>query len=156
MFSIARFLCIRFHNVEGWLHFSLSWMNDLFITKIAKSSYGVFNNQFSSIITLLKKKHWLLWCVPHYASYGAHTKSPYGSEVRDENWQWVIVLASCANKCKLKGISVFAKVAKFCWKTKFFTKASCRKFATKTNKKFSLIYKIQLSLVPICGNFINR
>jgi hypothetical protein len=26
----------------------------------------------------------------------AHTKSPYGSEVRDENWQWVIVLASSA------------------------------------------------------------
>jgi len=87
--------------------------------------------------------------------YGVHTKFPYGSKVRDENWQWVIEVASCANKYKLKEISVFAKVAKFCWKTKFFMKTSCRKFATKTNKKFSLNYKIQFSLVPICGNSIN-
>jgi hypothetical protein len=44
------------------------------------------------------------------------------------------VLASCANKCKLKGISVFARVEEFCWKTKFFMKTSCKKFATNTQK----------------------
>jgi hypothetical protein len=51
---------------------------------------------------------------------GVHTKSPYGSKVRDETWQWGIEVASCANKCKLKEISVFAKVSKFCWKTQVF------------------------------------
>jgi hypothetical protein len=64
------------------------------------------DHQFS-YTTLLKIKTLVVWCIPYYANYDAHTKSPYGSDVRDENWQGVVVLASYANKCKLKGISVF-------------------------------------------------
>jgi hypothetical protein len=64
------------------------------------------DHQFS-YTTLLKIKTLVVWCIPYYASYGAYTKSPYGSDVRDENWQGVVMLASCANKCKFKGISVF-------------------------------------------------
>jgi len=71
------------------------------------------DHQFS-YTTLLKIKSLVVWCIPYYASYGAHTKSPYGSDVRDGNWQGVIVLASCANKCKLKGISVFFLKIWFC------------------------------------------
>jgi hypothetical protein len=88
----------------------------------------VFNHRF-----ITENKNTGCYGVSHIMLV-SRTKSPYGSEVRDENWQWVIVLASCANKWKPKGISVFCKSGEILLKNQVFHETSCRKFATKTKK----------------------
>jgi hypothetical protein len=62
------------------------------------------------------------------------TLSPYGSEVRDENWQWVIVLASCANKWKPKGISVFCKSGEILLKNQVFHEKILQKICNQNQE----------------------
>jgi hypothetical protein len=60
--------------IEGGLNFSLSRMNDLFITKIAKSTCGCSNHQ-SSYITFLKIKTLVVYGVSHIMLV-MHTPNP--------------------------------------------------------------------------------
>ncbi len=88
----------------------------------------VFNHRF-----ITENKNTGCYGVSHIMLV-SRTKSPYGSEVRDENWQWVIVLASCANKCKLKGISVFCKSGEILLKNQVFHENNLQKICNQNQE----------------------